>query len=266
MINIYKSKFFYKLTLSAFFFCFVLFVSSCKQEQEEKQKAPLRQVRTITVDAGTGIYERSFSGSLHSSQETSLSFKISGTIKEISVKVGDLIKKGDVIAQLDPSTYALEVQQSQASLAEARSEQRNAKSNYTRIKKLYVGGNVSKSQLDNARTSSDSAAASVQSVRKMLEIASLNLSYTKLKAKDDCAIASVDSEEGENVAQGTQIFYTTCGEDLEVKLDIPESVIGNIKEDMKVKVFFSALKGKVYNGRVNEVGVSSISITCPLSD
>jgi len=173
-------------------------------------------------------------------------------------KVGDRIKKGDVIASLDSATYALQAQQSQAALVEAQSSQRNAKASYDRTKKLYESGNVSRSELDDARAASDSAAAAVQSASKVLEIARLNLSYTRLKTDEDCAIASVDAEEGENVAQGSQVFFAACGEDLEVKLDIPESIIASIKKGMNVDVIFSALEGKTFKGRVNEVGVTSV--------
>lgn len=234
-------------------------LTGCAEQETKEMKAPLRQVRTMMVDAGDGITHTSFSGRLHALKETSLSFKVSGTIQKIHVKVGDRVKKGEVIASLDPSTYALEAQQSRASLAEAESELRNAKSEYERVKKLYIGGNESRSTLDNARAAADSSAASVQAARKALEIARLNLSYTRLIAEEDCAIASKDAEVGENVSQGRQIFYTTCGRELEVKLDIPETVISHVKKEMAVRVSFPALGGKKCDGMVNEIGVTSMA-------
>lgn len=248
----------YKTRLCALCVSATLLLSACGEEQVTELETPLRQVRSIIVDSGTGVFERSFSGTLHASQETSLSFKVSGTIEDIAVEVGDEVKKGDVLATLDTSTYSLETQKAQASLSEAQSEFRNAKADYDRTKKLYEAGNSSRSDLDNARTASDSAAASVQSVRKSLEIARLDLSYTKLKAEDNCAIASVDADEGENVAQGSQIFFATCGDQLEVKIDIPESMISNIKKEMPVSITFPAITNKMFKGEVFEVGVSSV--------
>ena len=238
---------------------FITLASGCADEQEEvKLEAPLRQVRSIEISAAAEDYTRSFSGTLHASQETSLSFKVSGTINDIAVKVGDRVKKGDVIARLDPSTYELQAQRSSALLTEAEATLRNAKAEYARAQQLYEDGNVSRSQLDDARASSESAGAAVQSVRKALEIDRLELSYTKLTAEDDCSIASVDADEGENIAQGTQIFFAACGDDLEVQLDIPESVIASISENAEVEVAFSAIKDQVYKGVVSEVGVSSV--------
>lgn len=243
--------------------CLVAFatclLTSCSEQEKKELKAPLRQVRTMVVNTGSGVTQTSFSGRLHAIEETSLSFKVSGTIQKIFVKVGDTVKKGEVLARLDPSTYALEAQQSRASLAEATSELRNAQSEYERVKKLYIGGNESRSTLDNARAAADSSTASVQAARKALEIAQLNLSYTRLIAEENCAIASKDAEVGENVAQGSQIFYTTCGRELEVKLDIPETVISHVQKDMAVRVSFPAFEGKNFEGIVNEIGVTSVA-------
>jgi len=236
----------------------IMMILGCTEEERKDLKAPLRHVRTMVLDSGTHMTETSFSGRLHAGKEASLSFKVAGSIQNIAVKVGDSVEKGAVIATLDPSSYALEAQKSKASLAEAQSQLWNARSEYERIKKLYIGGNESKSALDNARAASDSAQAAVQANRKAFEIARLNLSYTRLVAEGNCAIASVDAEAGENVTSGAQIFYTTCGRELEVKLDIPEKVISSIKKGMVVSVAFPAFENRSYEGMVNEVGVSPV--------
>ena len=115
-----------------------LILAGCGEEQDAEMTAPLRQVRTIVVESGTGIFERSFSGTLQSSNQTSYSFKVSGTIESIPVEVGQAVKKGDVLAILDPSDYELEVQKSRASLVEQQSKLRNAKADYERTKKLCL--------------------------------------------------------------------------------------------------------------------------------
>ncbi len=247
-----------KRFLWLFITCLVPVLSGCGDSDQQAAEAPVRAVRSIVVNADNTGQSRTFSGTLHASQETKLSFKVSGAIEEIAVNVGDMVKKGDIVAQLDATPYELQAQQANASLVSAQAERRNAKSNYERVKNLYEGGNASKNELDNARASAETTTAMAQSNRKTLEIARLNVAYTKLKMDDDCAIASVDAEEGENVTSGTQIFHATCGDELEVRLDIPETVIGYIKKEMPVQVRFSALKGKKFQARVTEVGVSAV--------
>ncbi|MGN7503633.1 MAG: efflux RND transporter periplasmic adaptor subunit [Alphaproteobacteria bacterium] len=235
-----------------------LFLSGCNEEKEAA-KAPLREVRTIVVESGSGIFERNFSGTLQSSNETSFSFRVSGTIEDIPVEVGQAVKKDEVIAIMDNSTYALEAQRARASLVEAQSQLRNVKADYERTKKLYEAGNSSRADLDNARAASEVATASTQAANKSLQIAQQNLSYTKLRSTADCQIASILGDAGENVSAGAEVITATCGEGLEVQLDIPESMISNIKKDMDVKINFSAIPDKTYQGIVKEVGVAAVS-------
>ncbi|MEM1222032.1 MAG: efflux RND transporter periplasmic adaptor subunit [Verrucomicrobiota bacterium] len=236
-----------------------LFQIGCSNSEEEVSSAPLRQVRSIIVESGTGVFERTFSGLLQSSNQTTYSFRVSGTIKSIPVQVGQAIKTGQVIAALDPADYELEVQRAEAYLAEANSTLRNAKADYDRTKKLYEAGNSSRSDLDEARAASETAEAATEVALKSLEIAKRDLSYTELKSQGDCKVASIPLDTGENVKEGEGVITADCGDDLEVELNIPESIIGKIENDMEVLVNFPAIPGKTYNGIVKEVGISSVS-------
>lgn len=242
-----------------FFVITALFLIGCEREKKEVTNPSLRQVRSVLVESGDGVLRRSFSGSLRSSNETSYSFRVSGTIRAIPVEIGQSVRKGETIATLDPSDYELAVQKSEASLTEAKSEERNAKADYGRTKKLYEAGNSSRNDLDNARAASETATAATLAARKSLQIAQRDLSYTRLMSQANCKIAGLAHDSGENVQQGEEVVSATCGEDLEVELDIPESFIGNIKRDMKVQVSFPAIPDKTYDGSVKEVGVSAIS-------
>lgn len=235
-----------------------IILSGCGDTEISEFEAPLRKVKSIIVSSGSGFFVTSYSGTLHAEQEASLSFKVAGTIQEITVEVGDRVSRGDVLATIDPSGYELESQRLQSSLSQAESALRNASSNYDRVRSLYESGNQSLSALDDARSNFDSAGANVETAKRALEIANLDLSYTRLQAVANCAIASIDAEAGENISQGAQIFYANCGTRLEVRLNLPESVITSIREDMEVDVTFSALNDEVFKGRVNEVGISSL--------
>lgn len=248
-----------KMSLYALCLGSALLLSGCGEEETADLKAPLREVRTTIVESGSGIFERNFSGTLQSSNQTSYSFKVSGTIESILVEVGQAVKKDDVIAIMDASTYELEAQRARASLVEVQSQLRSAKADYERTKKLYEAGNSSRADLDNARAASETAGASTQAANKSLQIAQQDLSYTKLRSKGDCQIASIPGDSGENVSAGTEVITATCGKGLEVKLNIPESVIGSIKKDMAVKVTFPAIPNKTYQGVVKEVGVAAVS-------
>lgn len=232
-------------------------LAGCDVADKAPVSQPLRPVKISTVSENGNVRSRTFSGVSQSTQESRMSFKVGGTIVELPVQVGDQLAAGDLIARLNRSSYDLQVQQSQASLSQAQAAQRNADANYQRMKGLYENSNVSRNDLDVARANAESAQAEVRAARKSLEIAQLNRSYTRLTAVGDCTVASVDVEINENVSAGGTVANVSCGTGIEVRLGIPESLIGEFSQGMPADVKFDALPGQQYTGEVTEVGVGS---------
>ncbi len=226
-------------------------------EVEETAPVRLRAVRTMVAEPGGGARARTFSGTSKSSQESRLSFKVSGTVDALPIKVGDPLRRGQLIARLDPSLYQLEAQQAEASLVQAEAAERNAAAGYQRVRGLYANNNAARSDLDTARANSESAEAQVRSAEKQLELARLSVSYTRLSAAVDCTVAAVEVEVNENVTAGATVATVNCGSELEVELSIPESLIGGLREGMEAAVTFDALPGETFAGTVTEVGVTA---------
>ena len=243
-------------------FAFVVFVlatlSACGGADEATEEI-LRPVRYATVSDSAVTRTRSFSGIAKSSLESRLSFKVAGTITNAPAQIGQKLDKGDLIAEIDPASYALQEQQAQASLVEAEANNRRAAANYDRTKGLYANNNSSLNDLEAARAEAESAQAVVRSAGKALEIARLNISYTRLTADADCSIASLDVEVNENVSSGQQVAAVSCGDEFEVKLDVPESLIASVTELMSVTVQFGSIPGQVFSGQVSEVSIASSS-------
>ncbi len=236
---------------------FLLLFACDRAAPPEEQR--LRPVRFIIVSGESGARDRSFTGTSKSSRESRLSFKVSGTVIELPVQIGQRLDAGELIARLDAATYSLQVQQAQASLVEAQANERNAAANYDRTKGLYANNNASRNDLDVARAQAEAVEAQVGSATKALEIAKLNESYTRLLAGADCSIASIDIEVNENVSAGQQVVAVSCGVDFEVEIDVPESLIGSIDEYTPVQVTFGAIADIRFGGEVTEVAVASVS-------
>jgi len=217
----------------------------------------LRPVRYVTVSDASVFRDRSFSGTSKSSRESRLSFKVSGTVINAPVQIGQRLNAGDLIAEIDPASYVLQAQQAQASLVEAQANDRRAAANYERTQGLWVNDNASDNDLDSSRAQAESAQAVVASAGKALEIARLNVSYTKLTADTDCSIASLDIEVNENVASGQQVAAVSCGDEFEVNLDLPESLIGSVDETTPVSIRFGSIPDQVFSGVISEVAVAS---------
>ena len=153
----------------------------CEQETPPPVKV-IRPVRFQAVSLTSGERVRTFAGTSKAGEETVLSFKVPGTMKHKRIKVGDKVKRGQTIAELDPRDYVLQVQSADAALARARAEARNAAATYSRTRGLYENNNASREELDAARAGHEAAKAQVRSAGKQREIARQQLSYTKLKA------------------------------------------------------------------------------------
>lgn len=234
----------------------VLFLSGCSEEKKIESET-IRPVRYEMVGTSNGGRERSFSGTAKSALESNLSFKVAGTISLIDVKIGDIVKKNQLIATLDNKDYSLTVQEAEAGLQQAKAQALNAASNYKRIRKLYENDNVSKSDLDNSRAAFDSANAFVKSIKTKLALAKSQMSYTLLSAPFAGAVTAVHVDENENTSPGHPIVSIASETKPEVSVAIPGILISKINEGGSVTVSFDALPGKTFNGTITEVGVAA---------
>jgi len=235
-----------------------------KHSKQEIQKV-LRPVKYISVHEDNTGAVRTFSGVSKAQYEAKLSFRISGVIKKLNIKVGDILKVGDLIATVDKLPYELEEEKARATLAQTQAERRNRESEYQRVKELYENNNASKSDLDSSRALVESARAQVGSAKKSLKLAQLDLEYTSLKTNHNCMIAEVFKEENENIKAGDTIASVTCGKKSEIEILVPENIIGSIQKGMKAKVHFDSLNNEKFVATVSEVSVSSNSgVTYPV--
>jgi RND family efflux transporter MFP subunit len=233
-----------------------LLLNGCSEE-EIQAESRLRSVKYQEITSLSTGSSRTFSGVAKGSQEANLSFKIAGTIKNLPVKVGEQLKAGQLIAQLDASQYELQSQQAQATLAQASASLRNTRSVLERLKGLYENNNASLQELDAARASSDSNQAQVRVARKSLELVRLNLSYTRLKSVKACVVAEVNTENNENISSGQSIVKVSCGQQMNVEIAVPASYVTLIKQQMSAQVFFSSHPNKSYSATVSEVSVTA---------
>lgn len=237
-------------------------------EAETPPPAPvIRPVRYIEVTAATGGQPRMFSGVARAGVETGLSFRVAGTVEQVPVKVGDRVRAGQLIAQIDPIDYELQVRQAEAALRQAEAQASNAEADLRRVQGLYENDNASRDDLDAALAGAASADAQVESFSKQLDLVRRQVAYTGLRAAVAGAIAEIRVEANENVAAGQVVAVLTSDVEPEVELAVPESLITQIAEGDTVSVRFDALAGRTFEGVVTEVGVSAtdLATTFPVS-
>ncbi|MCB2210734.1 efflux RND transporter periplasmic adaptor subunit [bacterium] len=236
--------------------CTALLLVSCGKEAAVTE-APFRPVRYEKALLTGGSRVRTFSGIAQPGVESTLSFKVAGTVQRVNVNVGDKVRRGQVIASLDPNDYNLQAEEARAALAQAQAQLRNANASYERTMALYENNNASKSQLDQAQAGYESAQAQVRSIEQRLELAELQVQYTRLIAQSDGNIAAVFVDENENVSPGSRVVDMTSGGKPEVSVSVPEVLITQVKQGSPAKVEFPSMPNTTFDATVTEVGVSS---------
>ena len=235
--------------------CLLLIVGCSEEVQEAEVIRPVRYEQALSTG---GNRARTFSGTAQAGAESSLSFKVAGTIRQVPVVVGTQVRRGNLIASIDPSDYLLVKQEALAAVQQAQAQERNAKETYDRVKGLYENQNASLSDLESARAGHDSAVAAVELAQARLEQADLQVQYTRLYAPANGAIAQVNVEINENVQAGQRVVVMTSGDRPEVEVAVPEQLITQIRIGNAVTVTFDALPGQTHDAVVREVGVAAL--------
>ncbi len=158
----------------------VIALSGCREE--EKPPEVIRAIRWTSVTESTSQLIRRISGTTKPVDQTALSFAVSGTVEKGLANLGDRVKKGQVLAELDKQPFTLAVRDAQAAVSKAKAIMTERRANYQRTMSLYEADNASKSDLDEARASRDSARSQVKAAEAQLGLARRDLNKTVLRA------------------------------------------------------------------------------------
>ena len=241
------------MSRSIAFILLMLFASACDKAKEKENV--LRPVCFALAEEAPKQRIGRFSGVTQAAYESKLSFRVAGSIRSVAVKVGDHVKAGQFLMNLDKENYELQLQEAEAALARSEAEGRHASASYERIRNLYENRNASRSDLDAARAAAESAEAAILAMQKRLELAELQLQYTSLHAPVDADVAELFVEGSENVRAGQVCLLLSGSTQSEVKVMIPEAYIGKIEENDVVLVRFDVFPHKSFRAYVREVGI-----------
>lgn len=250
MLNLSNRKFVITLLILSIYL--VLF--GC----EEDAAPPIERIRAIKVitvtERASGI-NRNFPGSVEAVDKSSLSFEVSGNVKELRVKVGDPVKRGQVIATLDRRTFELNAQAAEAEVKRVQVDLNKKKKNLERLERISKvdTGAVSQRSLDQARAAYESAHNTLSYSKTHLNLALRDLEKTNLSAPFDALIAERHVEPFQEVLRGQPIFDIFIEGGMEVVIDIPETVIEDIYLGLPAQIQFPKSPDRVYEGIVSEI-------------
>jgi len=210
-------------------------LGGCNKKQEEVVvKDVTRPVKLFNVAAETSRREIKYPGRVRASRRVDLAFRVAGPLIELPVNEGQSMKKGELIARILPRDFETEV-------AKARASELDARQQFQRYRDLYVKKQVSKADFDKYKSQADIALARLQDAKN-------SLSDTYLKAPFDGVIAVRYIENYEDVLAKEPIVSIQDISKVEVLVDVPESVMTNIKQGSAKNIIaeFSVAPGKQY--------------------
>jgi len=215
-------------------------LASCKDRQEIAQPEPIKPVKLMTVKTGLETLSMSLPGRVRAARRSELSFKVSGPLEKLPIDEGQVVKKGDLIAQILPRDF-------QTAINQAKARELEAEQQYQRYKELYAKQQVSKADFDRYRASRDVA-------RAQLEDAQNALKDTTLVAPFDGVIAKRYVENFEKVQEKQPIAYLQLISQLEILIDVPELMMAQFRQSGTVEVVaeFDAAAGSQFPLAVKE--------------
>lgn len=183
--------------------------------------------------------------------------QVSGIVSKIYVDYNSVVKKGQVIAELDKTNLTSELNTAKANLASAQSSLNYENDNYKRYKTLYSKGLVSADEYESAKLSYDKARQTVVSSKEQLAKAQTNLGYATITSPIDGVVLSKAVEEGQTVAASfsTPELFSIAKDlkDMRVIADIDEADIGEVKEGEHVTFTVDAFPNDTFDGTVTQV-------------
>lgn len=182
--------------------------------------------------------------------------RVSGKLQKLYVKVGDHVKKGQVLAQLEHKDLSANVLKAVANLAQAKADARYAQVDYRRQKKLLSNGYVSPDAVDLALKAKKASEASVKAAQAALDYSKVKLSYATVTSPIEGTVGSVSTQEGETVAASLSAptFVTIIDlARLEVDAYVDEVDIGGVKPGLKASFTVDAFPDRTFLGVVEAV-------------
>lgn len=247
-----------------------LFLTACKDKKEQEESL-VRSVKTIVVTSASTLGTRQLSGVLKPTDESDLSFQVAGTVKSVEVKLGDSVKKGQLLATMDSRDFELRLESAQASLASAKANLAATSEDLKRQEALKVKGFASQANVDKARAKYEATVSQEKIDLSKIEKTTRDLERTQLLAPFDGKISLRSIEPHQETQVGRMVFKLQSEQGLKVEVLVPESLIRGLKPKQSAMILFPTLKNIQVPAVIREIAAQSnvanaFTVTLDLSE
>lgn len=236
-----------------------LAVAGCKKE-EQKAEAP-RPVRTVIAKPAVIGDEVSVTGEIQPHIETDLGFKIAGRVATRTAEVGVTVRKGQLLATLDPKDVRNEIRSAEADLRSAEASEALAKQALDRQRTLFEKDVVARARVEEVEAQWRTANARTKSAQAALEIAGNKLADTELRAPDDGIVTLIAINSGQVVNAGQPAIKLASIREPDAVFNISERLYTTTPDDARIEVALLSNPAIKVAGRFRDASPAADPVT-----
>lgn len=233
-------------------------LAACSRPAPEPE--PVRAVKLLQVGVGEFASQLEYAGDVRARIESRLGFRVPGKLVSRQVELGQQVKAGQLLAQLDAQDYRLAADAGRAQVAAATTQRDLAAADVKRFSALKAQNFISSAELERRQAALQSAQASLDQARAQATGQSLQTDYTRLVADVAGVVTGIDAEPGQVVAAGTPVVRIAQDGDRDVVFSVPEDKIARVHPGQAVTVRAWA-NDQQYSAHVREVAASADPVT-----
>ncbi|SKB65298.1 RND family efflux transporter, MFP subunit [Salegentibacter holothuriorum] len=230
---------------------------SCGDSQEEnptKKAAPVE----VTVNTPTESDQSflTFSGKVEAVENATLSTRNMGYVTQINAKVGDEVKKGELLIAINNADLQAKRAQVNAGITEAQAAFNNARKDYERYQALFSKNSATQKEMDDITARYEMAKARLEAARQQKNEINAQFAYSNITAPFSGVVTDKNVEVGDMANPGMPLLRLQVPGNFEVRASVPESEIASVTEGKKVEVLIKS-SGETLEGVVSEISTSA---------
>lgn len=213
-------------------------LGGCNRPDAERAAASnATALPSLVVKREATPLERQLSGTIEAVNQGTVAAQTAGRVAEVFYDVNDFVPAGAVIVKLRSTEQRSGLLQAEAALREAAAREKEAQTRYQRIADMYQRKVVAKAMLDEATATRDAAVARLAAARAGVESAREGVAYTEVRAPYAGIVTKRHVQVGETVGPGTPIMSGLSLQFLRVVVDVPQSIVGQVRQIRKAAVY-----------------------------
>lgn len=229
-------------------------LTGCGKDQAAEQRP--RPVMVVHPQPAL-VQLETYPGEVRARFEPDLAFRIGGEVTKRLVDTGDQVKKGQVLAELDPKDVQLQLSAMKAQVAAAEANLSLVSSERDRYKQLLARQLVSRSQYENVENLYQAGEARLKQVKAEYSVSANQAGYAVLRAPRDGVISRRMLEVGQVVAPGQTVFNLAADGEREIVISLPEGNIGQFSIGQPVRIELWSRPGTFLAGKLREISPSA---------